>query len=125
MGPCVDRVDYCSSSVSRWLSELDQHVEERAEQGIEESLVIMLVGNKCDLKNNREVSTEDGKKLAQKHNMLFMETSALDGTNVKEAFIQAVQGIWSNMRTLTILPRRNPSEKSEEEGGERHRREAC
>ena len=49
-------------------------------------LVLMLVGNKCDLVNEREVSTEEGKKEAEMNGMAFMETSALDGTNITEAF---------------------------------------
>ena len=50
------------------------------------NLVLMLVGNKCDLVNEREVSTEEGKKEAEMNGMAFMETSALDGTNITEAF---------------------------------------
>ena len=49
-------------------------------------LVLMLVGNKCDLVNERQVSTEEGKKEAEMNGMAFMETSALDGTNITEAF---------------------------------------
>ena len=40
-------------------------------------LVLMLVGNKCDLVNERQVSTEEGKKEAEMNGMAFMETSAL------------------------------------------------
>ena len=49
-------------------------------------LVLMLIGNKCDQVNEREVSTEEGKKEAEMNGMAFMETSALDGTNITEAF---------------------------------------
>ena len=49
-------------------------------------LVLMLVGNKSDLVNERQVSTEEGKKEAEMNGMAFMETSALDGTNITEAF---------------------------------------
>ena len=49
-------------------------------------LVLMLVGNKCDLVNERQVSTEEGKKEAEMNGIAFMETSALDGTNITEAF---------------------------------------
>jgi len=44
------------------------------------------VGNKCDNEEDRIVSTEDGNRLAQRHNMLFFETSAKEGTNVREVF---------------------------------------
>ena len=45
-----------------------------------------MVGNKCDLKAERVVSKEDGKKIADEFNMAFMEVSAKDGTNVSTAF---------------------------------------
>ncbi|KAK6930623.1 Small GTPase [Dillenia turbinata] len=43
----------------------------------------MLVGNKCDLENIRDVSIEEGKSLAEEEGLFFMETSALDSTNVE------------------------------------------
>ena len=49
-------------------------------------IVLMLIGNKCDLVNERQVSTEEGKKEAEMNGMAFMETSALYGTNITEAF---------------------------------------
>ena len=37
---------------------------------------IVLVGNKCDLMNDREVSTDEGRKLADRMKAVFLETSA-------------------------------------------------
>lgn len=54
---------------------------------------IIVLGNKCDLKNNREVDTEKGKALAEEFKALFMETSAKTGTNCEEAFIALVRDI--------------------------------
>lgn len=65
-----------------------QELHEHADADI----VIMLVGNKTDLKSQRETSTEDAKALAQKNNLLFIETSALDGENIKEAFNKTITG---------------------------------
>jgi len=42
----------------------------------------MLIGNKIDLENIRTISKEDGEKFAVDNNMLFLETSALDSTNI-------------------------------------------
>ncbi|PHT39177.1 Ras-related protein RABA5c [Capsicum baccatum] len=50
------------------------------------TVVKMLVGNKCDLDNIRDVSIEEGAKLAEAEGLFFMETSALDSTNVNKAF---------------------------------------
>lgn len=57
----------------------------------------MLVGNKCDLNNIRAVSVEDGKNLAEKNGLFFMETSALDSTNVKTAFEMVIREIYNNV----------------------------
>ena len=46
---------------------------------------IMLVGNKCDLSNERKVTEEEGKKLADEFGLLFFETSAKTGYNVNFA----------------------------------------
>ncbi len=54
----------------------------------------MLVGNKTDLKDMREVSTDEAKKFAQKNKLLYIETSALDGNNIKEAFDLLVNGLF-------------------------------
>lgn len=53
--------------------------------------LVCLVGNKCDLPDRREVSTFDGKALAQRLGCLFVETSAKTRTNVEEAFFAVVR----------------------------------
>ena len=57
----------------------------------------MLVGNKCDLENIRDVSVEEGKSLAEAEGLFFMETSALDSTNVKKAFEIVIREIYNNV----------------------------
>ena len=53
------------------------------------TVVMVLVGNKCDLAQNREVNEEEGREFAEKHGMLFFETSAKTGLNVEELFKQS------------------------------------
>lgn len=57
----------------------------------------MLVGNKFDLENIRDVSVEEGKTLAESEGLFFMETSALDSTNVKKAFEIVIREIYNNV----------------------------
>lgn len=54
---------------------------------------IVLVGNKCDLKDEREVPTTEGQRLAQAWGCPFLETSAKDRTNIDAVFSEAVQQI--------------------------------
>ena len=65
-------------NVERWLKELRTHADP--------SIVVMLVGNKCDLKHLQAVLTDDAKSFAEQNNLAFIETSALDATNVDLAF---------------------------------------
>ena len=68
----------------KWLQEMREYAEK--------DVTIMLVGNKLDLKSSREVSSEDAKSFAKENNILFIETSALDGENVTLAFKQIITG---------------------------------
>uniref|UniRef100_A0A8B9EVT7 Ras-related protein Rab-25 n=1 Tax=Anser cygnoides TaxID=8845 RepID=A0A8B9EVT7_ANSCY len=70
--------------VDRWLKELYDHAEP--------SIVVMLVGNKTDLAQAREVPTEEAKMFAENNGLLFVETSALDSTNVEQAFETILKG---------------------------------
>ncbi|KAK3038351.1 hypothetical protein RJ639_031447, partial [Escallonia herrerae] len=76
-------------SVKRWLEELNTHSDT--------TVAKILVGNKCDLENIRDISVEEGKNLAEAEGLFFMETSALDSTNVKKAFEIVIREIYSNV----------------------------
>lgn len=54
----------------------------------------MLVGNKSDLRHLVAVSTEDGKTYAERESLYFMETSALEATNVENAFAEVLTQIY-------------------------------
>lgn len=49
-------------------------------------ITCVLIGNKSDLKDNREVNSEDAARFAEENGIKFLETSALTGDNVHEAF---------------------------------------
>ncbi|KAK4438873.1 Ras-related protein YPT3 [Sesamum alatum] len=72
-------------NVLRWLRELRDHTDP--------NIVVMLIGNKSDLRHLVAVSTEDGKELAERESLYFMETSALEATNVDKAFTEVLSQI--------------------------------
>ncbi|KAG5560806.1 hypothetical protein RHGRI_003979 [Rhododendron griersonianum] len=76
-------------SVERWLEELKTHSDT--------TVARMLVGNKCDLENIRDISVDEGKSLAEAEGLFFMETSALDSTNVQKAFEIVIKEIYNNV----------------------------
>ncbi|KAF8667091.1 hypothetical protein HU200_053270 [Digitaria exilis] len=65
-------------NISRWLKELRDHADS--------NIRIMLVGNKTDLRHLRAVATEDAQNFAEAEGLSYIETSALEATNVEEAF---------------------------------------
>ncbi|EFJ12174.1 rab family GTPase [Selaginella moellendorffii] len=73
-------------NVERWLKELKDHTDS--------NIVVMLVGNKSDLRHLRAVSTEDGQAFSEREGLYFMETSALESTNVENAFKQILTQIY-------------------------------
>ncbi|KAJ1939421.1 Rab GTPase ypt31, partial [Linderina macrospora] len=73
-------------NVSRWLKELRDHADS--------NIVIMLVGNKSDLRHLRAVPTEEAKQFASENGLFFIETSALDSSNVEQAFQQILTEIY-------------------------------
>ncbi|GAN05970.1 conserved hypothetical protein [Mucor ambiguus] len=78
-------------NTSKWIDDV------RAERGNE--AIVVLVGNKTDLNEKREVTTEEGEKRAKDLGVMFVETSAKAGHNVKMLFrkiAQALPGINGN-----------------------------
>lgn len=71
------------------------------------NVVTILVGNKSDLRDSREVSMEEGKALAEVEGLFFMETSALDSSNVAAAFQTVVKEIYGILRRKVFQSQEN------------------
>lgn len=78
-----------------WLLEAKRHIEPYRP-------VFALVGCKLDLVNNgenREVSVEEAKTFAEQHELIYVETSARTGINVREAFALVTQEIYNRIKS--------------------------
>lgn len=78
-----DRASF--QNTSKWVDDV------RAERGSD--VIIVLVGNKTDLNDKRQVTTEEAEKRAQDFNVMFIETSAKAGHNVKTLFKKIAQAL--------------------------------
>lgn len=72
-------------NTKKWIDDV------RAERG--NDVIIVLVGNKTDLNDKREVTTQQGEDEAKKNNLMFVETSAKAGHNVKNLFKRIAQAL--------------------------------
>ena len=70
--------------------------------------VIILVGNKIDMEDQRDVSTEEGAKFAKENGFTFIETSAKTAENVEDAFIQTARAVFGKIRSGVVDPRSFP-----------------
>lgn len=87
----------------RWVRDLRENSSK--------NLVIVLVGNKTDLEEQRAVSLEQVKKFASGHKLLYVETSACSGDNVDKAFRLLVRKIYSNVHNNVLLGNKKQTKK--------------
>ena len=81
-------------NVSRWLKELRDHADS--------NIVVMLVGNKKDLRHMRQVNTDEAKDFCRSNKLFFIETSALADSNVNIAFETILKEIYRLISKKTI-----------------------
>ncbi|KAL1191963.1 Ras-related protein RABA4b [Cardamine amara subsp. amara] len=80
--------------IPRWLEELRAHADK--------NIVIILIGNKTDLEDQRSVPMEDAKEFAEKEELFFLETSALKSTNVENSFNTLLTEIFNTVNKKNL-----------------------
>ncbi|NXW17130.1 RAB44 protein, partial [Circaetus pectoralis] len=75
--------EYSFSDVRYWLSCI--------QEGAEDGVAILLLGNKTDCAEDRKVPTEEGERLAKEHQLMFYECSAASGHNVLESMVSLIR----------------------------------
>uniref|UniRef100_A0A673YE97 small monomeric GTPase n=1 Tax=Salmo trutta TaxID=8032 RepID=A0A673YE97_SALTR len=78
-------------NIKNWIRNIEEHASADVEK--------MVLGNKCDINDKRQVSKERGEKLALEYGIKFMETSAKANINVENAFLTLARDIKSKMDT--------------------------
>jgi small GTP-binding protein len=73
-------------NIDNWLIDLRTNADK--------DILIVLIGNKSDLLDNREVSSEDAQTKAEQYNVAYMETSAKNGDNISKAFTELVEQVY-------------------------------
>ena len=90
-----DITNYVSfENIEKWLCELSSNATTPVE--------IMMIGNKSDLRHLRAVTQEEAMKLAENCKIHFLETSALDSSNIELAFQTILERIYQK-HTTTVL----------------------
>ena len=82
--------------ITKWLNEVKSNGSK--------DIFCILIGNKKDLEDQRQVKFEEGKKLAEENNLLFLETSAKTAENVQEAFTISAEKILEQIQKTGIDP---------------------
>ena len=93
------------NGVKMWLQEIDRYATS--------TVLKLLVGNKCDLKDKRVVEYDVAKEFADANKMPFLETSALDSTNVEDAFLTMARQIKESMSQQNL---NETTQKNEDKG---------
>ena len=80
-------------NIDNWLIDLRTNADK--------DILILLIGNKSDLIDNREITEEEARTKAEQYNIAFLETSAKTGDNIDKAFTQLIEEVYkANMSML-------------------------
>ena len=76
--------------MEHWLGEVQSYASSK--------IVKILIGNKCDLDEDRKVSYQEGKEFAESFGLEFLETSAKQKINIDETFIKLTKSILTTVQ---------------------------
>ena len=77
-------------NIQDWINEVKNQVSNK--------VLLVLVGNKIDLEKERIVNYDEGKKFAEDNDMLFIETSALNGNGINQLFNMCCNDIYEKIK---------------------------
>lgn len=103
-------------NVRTWMQEISKNADKHAN--------VMLVGNKCDMEDQRKVSKEEGEALAREQKIPFVETSAKSDINVTECFYTIAKSVKERLdaQAATAAP---ASDSVKVAGGKSGKKDGC
>ena len=96
-------------NLAKWLRTILEHSNADVEK--------MIIGNKCDMEEQRLISKERGESIAKENGIPFLETSAKNNINVEEAFLQMSERILDKLpgsvpeSSPNIVPKTSPKKR--------------
>ncbi|KAF9764961.1 Ras-related protein RABA1b [Nosema granulosis] len=106
----ITNKDSLDKALNLWLVQLKNYADPE--------IPVILVGNKKDLKEEREVDSTTAENEAVRNNLMFFETSAKTGENVKEAFYELVKTIYQRQSAREMIDGKKKVDKREYDGRE-------
>ena len=79
-------------NIDKWITDLKLNGDK--------NICIIILGNKSDLIDKREINKNDGIKKAEMYKTAFLETSALNGDNISKAFDELIEQIVINNKNI-------------------------
>ena len=105
------------------LNNLENWIKDIKDKTNYEKVPLILIGNKCDLEDERKVSKEEGEKFALKYNIKFFECSAKNNINVNQAFESLINEVVENYQDEFISE--NDKGIKIEENNDKKKKEGC
>ena len=105
-------------NLENWLIEIEKNASQ--------NVLKILIGNKNDLVNDREIQSEEGQAFANRNGMEFIETSAKMNTNVTEAFEALAKLMMKfNSENKNVLNKNEPKTLSAASGQDLNKKKKC
>jgi len=105
-------------NLENWLIEIEKNASQ--------NVLKILIGNKNDLVNDREIQSEEGQAFANRNGMEFIETSAKMNTNVTEAFEALAKLMMKfNSEKKNVLNKNEPKTLSAASGQDLNKKKKC
>ena len=103
--------------LNQWLNDVHSLCDPNA--------VVTLIGNKSDLAGQRAITATEAESFAQLHQLAYLETSALGGDNIQEAFQRTAAAVFRKSLTNKDMKKTEPGKDLKTRGGQAGGKKCC